>query len=62
MSYPPDRDAARQRDDERNAAAIRGQLAEDDERQRKFIERGERATGHSIHDDPGPDGDYYEGD
>lgn len=72
MSYPPPDSALkqmeerrrmmRQRDDERNAAAIQGQLAENDERQRKFIERGERASGHSVHDDPGPHGDYNEGD
>lgn len=24
--------------------------------------RGEAATGHSVHDDPGPHGDYGEGD
>jgi hypothetical protein len=47
----------RKEDRERNAVIIQQQIAEREDRHR---ERGERMTGHSIHDDPGPYGDYNE--
>lgn len=33
-----------------------------EEKQGDLRERGERITGHGIYDDPGPCGDYYEGE
>ena len=47
----------RRQDKERNAERIQQQIAEREDRRR---ERGERMTGHSVHDDPGPYGDYNE--
>jgi len=37
-------------------------ICDECKRQNALVERGQRATGHGPHDDPGPHGDYGERD